>query len=105
MVFIGIILAGVGVSAVLALQAFRENLLYFFSPSQVAAGKAPPDRFHSVCSHPVIAIKSPVIIYSLQEGDIAVPIHQMNTRDVLNFFDSIAIFFSQIVLISHSPPG
>lgn len=26
MVFIGIILAGVGVSAVLALQAFRENL-------------------------------------------------------------------------------
>jgi len=44
MLFIGIVLGGVGISAVLALQAFRENLLYFFSPSQVAAGEAPADR-------------------------------------------------------------
>jgi cytochrome c-type biogenesis protein CcmE len=44
MFFIGAILGGVALSAVLALQAFRENLLYFFSPSQVVAGDAPSDR-------------------------------------------------------------
>lgn len=44
MFFIGAVLVGVALSAVLALQAFRENLLYFFSPSQVVAGEAPADR-------------------------------------------------------------
>jgi cytochrome c-type biogenesis protein CcmE len=41
---LGLVLAGVTVSAVLALQAFRQNLLYFFSPSQIAAGEAPAER-------------------------------------------------------------
>ena len=44
MLLIGTALFGVALSAVLALQAFRENLLYFFSPSQVVAGEAPADR-------------------------------------------------------------
>ncbi len=44
MLFIGIVLAGVGLSLVLLGQAFRENLLYFFSPTQVTAGEAPADR-------------------------------------------------------------
>lgn len=44
MFFIGTVLAGIAVSVVLALQAFRENLVYFFSPSEVVAGEAPADR-------------------------------------------------------------
>jgi len=44
MVLIGLVLAGVVVSATLALRAFQENLLYFFSPSQIAAGEAPKER-------------------------------------------------------------
>lgn len=33
------ILAGVAIAAVLALQAFRSNVMFFFDPTQVAAGE------------------------------------------------------------------
>ena len=38
------ILAGVGVAATLAVQAFRDNMMLFFDPSQVVAGEAPQGR-------------------------------------------------------------
>jgi cytochrome c-type biogenesis protein CcmE len=41
---LGLVLTGVVVSVGLALRAFEENMLYFFSPSQVAAGEAPKER-------------------------------------------------------------
>jgi cytochrome c-type biogenesis protein CcmE len=44
MFLIGLVVAGVALSAGLALRAFQENLLFFFSPSQVAAGEAPDSR-------------------------------------------------------------
>jgi cytochrome c-type biogenesis protein CcmE len=44
MLLIGLVLAGVTVSVGLALRAFQENLLYFFSPSQIVAGEAPQER-------------------------------------------------------------
>jgi cytochrome c-type biogenesis protein CcmE len=45
MLLIAFVLGGVIVSATLALRAFQENLLYFFSPSQIAAGEAPERVF------------------------------------------------------------
>ena len=45
MLLIGLVLAGVVVSATFAFRAFRENLTYFFSPTQVAAGEAPARPF------------------------------------------------------------
>jgi cytochrome c-type biogenesis protein CcmE len=40
------ILAGVSVAGALALSAFRQNVTFFFDPSQVAAGKVPSgERF------------------------------------------------------------
>ncbi len=39
LLLIGVVLAGVVVSAVLALRAFQLNLQYFFSPTQVAEGE------------------------------------------------------------------
>ena len=44
MLLIGLVVAGVALSAVLALRAFQENLLFFFSPTQVVAGEAPDAR-------------------------------------------------------------
>jgi cytochrome c-type biogenesis protein CcmE len=44
MMFVGLLIAGVGVAITLALKAFNENLLYFYSPSQVLAGEAPSDH-------------------------------------------------------------
>jgi cytochrome c-type biogenesis protein CcmE len=44
---IGFIIAGLaalGIAAVLVLSAFQENLVFFFSPSQVAAKEAPTSR-------------------------------------------------------------
>ena len=38
------ILAGVSIAGALALSAFRENVMFFFDPSQVAAGEAPIDK-------------------------------------------------------------
>jgi cytochrome c-type biogenesis protein CcmE len=42
-----VILAGVatlGVATALVLNAFQSNLVFFFTPSQIAAGEAPKDR-------------------------------------------------------------
>lgn len=39
-----LVLFGVAVAAVLGLSAFEENLLYFYSPTQVKAGEAPTAR-------------------------------------------------------------
>ena len=33
------IVAGVAIAATLALQAFRQNVMFFFDPSQVVAGE------------------------------------------------------------------
>ena len=44
MTFVVALIAGVAIAIGLALQAFNENLLYFFSPSQVKAGEAPKDH-------------------------------------------------------------
>lgn len=42
--FIGLGLAGLGIAAALVLNAFQNNLVFFFSPSQVAAREAPTGR-------------------------------------------------------------
>lgn len=38
-----LLVIGVGASVALALLAFQKNLLFFFSPSQIAEGQAPKD--------------------------------------------------------------
>jgi cytochrome c-type biogenesis protein CcmE len=44
MLLVGGILAGVSLSAALALTAFRQNVTFFFVPSQVASGSVPVDE-------------------------------------------------------------
>ena len=44
MILIAAVLAGVAVAVGFGVRAFQENLSYFFSPSDVAAGKAPAGR-------------------------------------------------------------
>jgi len=36
--------AAIAIAAALVLNAFRSNLVFFFSPSQIVAGEAPRDR-------------------------------------------------------------
>ena len=46
MVLVVGILAGVSLAAWLGMQAFRANVMFFFDPSQIAAGEAPAgERF------------------------------------------------------------
>ncbi len=42
LIVVGLVI--LGLVAALVLNAFRSNLVFFFSPSQVAAGEAPQDR-------------------------------------------------------------
>ena len=42
--WIGAGLAALGVAAALVLNAFQTNLVFFFTPSQVAANEAPQAR-------------------------------------------------------------
>lgn len=44
MLLVLLVLSGVGVAVALALNAFKDNLVFFFSPSQVAAAEAPQGR-------------------------------------------------------------
>ena len=41
---IGLLLAGMGIATALILRSFNQNLMYFYSTSDVAAGKAPIGR-------------------------------------------------------------
>jgi cytochrome c-type biogenesis protein CcmE len=43
LMLIGLMLVGIGLAATFALKAFNENLMYFFSTTDVAEGKAPQD--------------------------------------------------------------
>jgi cytochrome c-type biogenesis protein CcmE len=43
-----ILLLGVSSATALALYAFQQNLLYFYSPTQIAAGEAPQNRMFRV---------------------------------------------------------
>jgi cytochrome c-type biogenesis protein CcmE len=44
MVLVGLFVAGVAVAVGLALRAFQENLLYFYTPTQAIAGEAPDGK-------------------------------------------------------------
>jgi cytochrome c-type biogenesis protein CcmE len=44
MALVGLIVLGVGAAVAFALNAFQENLLYFYSTSDVVDGKAPADK-------------------------------------------------------------
>ena len=44
MVLVGVIVLGVGAATAFALTAFKDNLLYYYPPTDVTAGKAPADR-------------------------------------------------------------
>jgi cytochrome c-type biogenesis protein CcmE len=44
LIIVLLIVTGIGTSVALALTAFSQNMLYFFSPSQIMAGEAPLNR-------------------------------------------------------------
>jgi cytochrome c-type biogenesis protein CcmE len=44
MILVGLFVAGVAVAVGLALRAFQENLLYFYTPTQAIAGEAPDGK-------------------------------------------------------------
>ncbi len=38
------IVVGVGAATTLVLQAFQQNMMFYYSPSQIVAGEAPPNH-------------------------------------------------------------
>ncbi|TCK18604.1 cytochrome c-type biogenesis protein CcmE [Thiogranum longum] len=44
LILIGLMVAGVAIAVGFALNAFNQNLMFFYSPSEVASGEAPADH-------------------------------------------------------------
>ncbi len=44
MIFVAVMLLGVALAGVLVLQAIGENMLYFYSPTQIKSGEAPANH-------------------------------------------------------------
>ncbi|VAW82557.1 Cytochrome c-type biogenesis protein CcmE, heme chaperone [hydrothermal vent metagenome] len=44
LILIGLMVTGVAIAVGFALNAFNQNLMFFYSPTEVAAGKAPADH-------------------------------------------------------------
>jgi cytochrome c-type biogenesis protein CcmE len=44
MAFVASIVVGVGIAAGLAMMAFEKNVMFFFNPTQIAAGEAPQGK-------------------------------------------------------------
>ena len=44
MVLVGLLVTGVFLAGYLGIKAFSENLLYFYTPSDIANGKAPTEK-------------------------------------------------------------
>ncbi|HED52343.1 MAG TPA: cytochrome c maturation protein CcmE [Gammaproteobacteria bacterium] len=44
LILIGLMVTGVAIAVGFALNAFNQNLMFFYSPSEVAAGDAPADH-------------------------------------------------------------
>ena len=83
MVLIGLVIAGVAVSAGLALKAFQENLLFFFSPTQVVAGEAPESR--------AFRLGGMVVEDSIERAPGSLTLSFVVT-DFLNFFEKTFFF-------------
>ncbi len=44
LILIGLMVTGVAIAVAFALNAFNQNLMFFYAPSEVMAGDAPPDH-------------------------------------------------------------
>ena len=44
MILVGLLVSGVFLAGYLGIKAFSENLLYFYTPSDIAEGKAPANK-------------------------------------------------------------
>lgn len=78
MVLVGLMLAGVAFAAFLGLRAFQKNLLYFYTPTQVAAGEAPkgyPFRVGGLVVEGSVKRSEGVTVrFSVTDGAATVPI-------------------------------
>ena len=61
MLFVGMVVAGVAAATGLVIAAMGENMLYFYSPSQVGAGEAP--------SGPRVRVGGMVVEGSVRRGE------------------------------------
>jgi len=71
---IGLMVAGIGIATWLALNAFDENLMFFFSPSEVVEGKAPsahPFRIGGLVTKDSVKRKTDGLTTSFSVTDMA----------------------------------
>ena len=77
--FLLLLLGGVALATMLALSAFRDNLVFFFEPSQVVAGEAPasyPFRLGGLVADDSIrhSEKGLRVRFDVTDGNATVPV-------------------------------
>lgn len=79
------ILVGVGLAVALVLQAFKQNMMFYYDPTQIKAGEAPTNRD--------IRIGGMVVDGSVKrtEGDLTVQF------DLTDYKESITVHYSGIL--------
>lgn len=79
------ILIGIGIATALTLNAFRQNILFFFTPTQVAAGEAPS-------GHP-FRIGGLVAVDSVERAAGSLKVH----FDVTDTVNSVSVTYEGIL--------
>lgn len=78
MVLVGLMLVGVAIAAFLGLRAFQKNLLYFYTPTQVAAGEVPKGYSFRVGGLVVVGsvqrAEGVTVRFSVTDGAATVPV-------------------------------
>ena len=74
LILIGLMVLGAGLATAFALKSFNDNLMYFFPPKDVVAGKAPKDALFRLGGMVV-------------KGSVVRPDKGMTVRFVLTDFD------------------
>ena len=79
MLMVSLVILGVSVAAWLGLQAFQKNMLYFFTPTQVAAGEAPkgfPFRVGGLVVRGSVQRPGGVVVeFGLTDGPASITVH------------------------------
>jgi cytochrome c-type biogenesis protein CcmE len=116
MAMVAVIVVGVGIAGALALRAFRENVMFYFDPTKVAAGEVKPGQRFRLGG---MVVKGSVqrapgsldVDFKVTDFAHTVPVHYSNVLPdlfrenagvvALGHIDSRGVFMADEVLAKH----
>lgn len=85
MIFVAVIVTGVVLATILVLLSLGENMMYFYSPSQVKRGEVPQDA--------VIRVGGLVVAGSVRRDENSLDVH----FELTDTSDTVSVFYQGIL--------